>query len=214
MQFVFENLGAFGTGLLVTILLAIVGYVGAFVIGLVMATLRISPVPTLRAVGTAYVDVVRNVPLPVQFVVVFFVFPSIGITLSPLVASFTVLAVYHGAFATEIIRSGVNTVERGQVEAARSLGMPFGMTMSVVVLPIALRSMVPPLGSLFIALTKNTSVAYTISLVELTGTADRLAVENAQPVPVFLAAAFLYLLLTVPSGLALRVIERRVAVLR
>ena len=194
-----------------TVKLTLLSFVLAFVIGMVVAACRVSPVAPLRAAGTLYVEVIRNVPLPVQFVIFFFGFPKIGITYSPFVSSVIVLSVYTGAFIGETVRSGINTVDRGQAEAARSIGLTFPQLLTIVVLPQALRSVVAPIGNLFIALIKNSSIAYTISVVELTGTADRLNTELARPIPIFLGAFVIYLVMTIPSGWAVGAIERRVA---
>lgn len=214
MNVVTDNLNLFVDGTLVTIKLTLVAYLGAFGIGVLIAAFRVSPVPPLRAVGTLYVDVVRNIPLAVHFVLFYFALPKIGITFQPLTCAFLVLAIYHGTFAAEIIRSGINTVPKGQAEAARALGFTFPAVLGRVVLPQALRSVVPPLGSLFIALTKNSSLAYTISVVELSGVADKLANETARPIPAFLGSAVAYLLLTLPSAFAVRRLERKLAVVR
>lgn len=176
-----------------------------------MAACRVSPVTPLRAAGTFYVETVRNIPLPVHFVIFFFGLPKIGIQYSPFVSSIVVLSMYTGAFIGETVRAGINTVDRGQAEAARSIGLTFRQVLTIVVLPQALRSVVAPLGNLFIALIKNSSVAYAISVVELTGTADRLTTDLARPVPIFLGAVVIYLVLTIPCGWAVGAIERRVA---
>jgi glutamate transport system permease protein len=119
--------------------------------------------------------------------------------------------VYTGAFVGETVRAGINTVAKGQAEAARSIGLTFTQLLRIVVLPQALRSVVAPLGNLFIALVKNSSIAYTISVVELTGVADRLTTETAKPLAVFSGAFVAYLVLTIPSGYVVGAIERRVA---
>lgn len=196
---------------MVTVELTLISFVLAFAIGTLIAAFRVSPVAPLRAAGTFYVEVIRNIPLPVQFVIFFFGFPKVGIRYSPFVSSIIVLSVYTAAFIGETVRSGINTVDRGQAEAARSIGLTFGQVLGIVVLPQALRSVVAPLGNLFIALIKNSSIAYTISVVELTGTADRLNTELARPIPIFLGAFVMYLVLTIPSGWAVGAIERRVA---
>ena len=214
MDVVTGNLSGFVHAGWVTIELSVVSYIGAFVIGIVVAAFRVSPVPPLRAAGALYVDVIRNIPLAVHFVLFFFAFPKIGITFSPLTSAFIVLAVYHGSFAGEIIRAGINTVARGQAEAARALGFTFPAVLGRVVLPQALRSVVPPLGSLLIALIKNTSVAYTIAVVELTGFADKLGNETARPFPAFLGAGAAYLILTLPTAFVVRRLERKLAVVR
>jgi glutamate transport system permease protein len=179
-----------------------------------MASFRVSPVPPLRAAGTAYVEVVRNIPLAVLMVLFFFGFPKLGIAYSPFVSAVIVLSAYTGAFMTETIRAGINTVARGQVDAARAVGLTFPQVLGLVVLPQALRSVVAPLGNLFIALTKNTSIAFLISTPELTRVTHELAFETAQPLAVFLGTAVAYLLLTLPSGLVFGAIERRAAVRR
>lgn len=214
MDAVLSNLGDYARGMWTTTTLTVFSYAGAFVIGLVVASFRVSPVAPLRVLGTVYVDVIRNVPLVVQFLLFFFGFPKIGIQFSPFTSALIVLAVYHGAFATEVVRSGINTVPRGQVDAARALGFTFPATLTRLVLPQALRSVVQPLGSVFIALIKNSSVAYTISVVELTGTGDRLSTETAQAIPVFIGAAVGYLILALFSAFVLRQIEKRAVVVR
>ncbi|MDQ6781982.1 MAG: amino acid ABC transporter permease [Actinomycetota bacterium] len=214
MNVVVDNLSRFLSGALVTVELTVVAFLGAFVIGLVVAAFRVSPVLPLRAAGTLFVDVVRNIPLAVHFVLFFFAFPKVGITFPPLTSAFVVLAVYHGSFAAETIRAGINTVPQGQTEAARALGFTFPSVLGRVVLPQALRAVVPPLGNLFIALTKNSSLAYTISVVELTGVADKVANDTARPIPAFLGTAAGYLILTLPSAFIVRRLERRLAVRR
>src|SRR4051794_23741801 len=195
----------------VTVQLTLLGFVFAFAIGVVVAACRVSPVPPLRVAGTVYVEVFRNIPLIVLFVLFFFGFPKLGISYSPFVSSVIVLSVYTGAFIGETVRAGINTVAKGQAEAARAIGLTFGQTLRIVILPQALRSVVAPLGNLFIALIKNSSLAYTISVVELTGAADRLNTETAKPLVVFGGAAVFYLLLTLPSGYVIGAIERRAA---
>lgn len=173
-----------------------------------------SPVPPLRWAGATYVELVRNCPLTVLFFLFWFGLPNVGVQVPRFPSAVIVLALYTGAFVAEAIRSGINTVSRGQAEAARSLGLTFGQVLGLVVLPQALRTVVAPLGNVFIALIKNSSIAYTISVVELTGQAQTLAIRSANPLPVFAAAAVAYLILTLPSGFALGALERRLAVKR
>jgi glutamate transport system permease protein len=211
---VLDNLDRFVQGMGMTALLTMLSWLGAFVLGVAAASSRVGPIRPLRAAGTAYVGVVRNCPLTVLFVVFFFGFPSIGIIESRFTSAVIVLSVYTGAFVAETVRAGVNTVAPGQVEAARALGLGFTQVLGLVVLPQALRSVVGPLGSVFSALIRNTSIAYVIGQVELTGTAFQLSVASAQFVPVYLGAALAYLALTLPTGLAVGVLERRWAIRR
>jgi glutamate transport system permease protein len=211
---VFDNLDRFAEGVATTALLTVLSWVGAFVIGVAVASFRVGPILPLRAVGTVYVELIRNCPLTVLFVVFFFGFPSIGIIESPFTSAILVLSVYTGAFVAETVRAGVNTVAPGQVEAARSLGLGFTQVLGLVVLPQSLRSVVGPLGSLFSALIRNSSIAYAIGLIELTATAFQLSVESAQVIPVFAGAALAYLALTLPTGLVVGILERRLAIRR
>jgi glutamate transport system permease protein len=214
VDLILDNLDRFGEGLWTTVQLTVLSYVLAFAIGLVIATFRVSPVPPMRWAGVTYVEIVRNTPLLVLLILAFFGLPKLGLVWSPFTTAVIILSVYTGAFMGETIRAGVNTVAAGQADAARAIGLTFMQSMSLVVLPQALRSVVPPLGNLFIALTKNTSLAYAISVVELTGTADRLGNENAQALPAFGGACVAYLILTLPAGLLFGRLERRVLVRR
>ena len=214
MDVVLDNLDLYGKGLHTTVSLTLWSFVLAFSLGVLVASFRVSPVPPLRWVGGLYVETVRNIPLPVLFVLFFFGLPKAGVIYSPFVSSVIVLGAYTGAFVAETVRAGLNAVGVGQVEAARSLGFGFTQVLGIVVLPQALRTVVAPLGSLFIALTKNSSIAYTISVRELVGMADQINTDTAQPVAAYLGAAVAYLLLTYPSGLLVGVLERRTAIHR
>ena len=124
------------------------------------------------------------------------------------------LSLYTGSFVAETIRSGINSVAKGQAEAARALGLTYPQVLRIVILPQALRAVIAPLGSIFIALIKNSALANLLSVAELSGTAERLITETAQPIPLFLAAAVGYLILTIPSGFVLARIEHRYAIKR
>jgi glutamate transport system permease protein len=208
---VLDNLDVFIAGLRTTVGLTLLSYAVALGVGIVIAACRVSPIPPLRWAGVFYVETVRNTPLTVLFVLFFFGLPKVDILFEPFPTAVIVLGGYTGAFVAETVRSGINTVSRGQAEAARSLGLTFPQVLRIVVLPQALRSVVGPLGGLFIALTKNSSIAAIISVSELVFRTDNLANETARAVPVYLGAAVAYLLVTIPSGVAFRALERRVA---
>lgn len=209
MGVVLENLDLIGRGLLVTVALTVLSWLGAFAIGSGLAASRVSPVAPLRRAAAGYVTVFRNVPLLVLFLLFFFGFPKLGVRYPPFVSAVIVLSVYTGAFVGETIRAGINTVAAGQADAARALGLTFRQVLLVVVLPQALRSVVQPLGNLFIALSKNTSIAFSIAVVELTGVASQLITAYARPIPVVAGIAAAYLLITYPAGLAVGALERR-----
>jgi glutamate transport system permease protein len=209
-----DNFGRFADGFWITVQLTLLSFVFAFIIGVLVAGFRVSPIPPLRAAGALYVETVRNTPLLVLLILAFFGLPKLGFTWSAFITAIVVMSIYTGAFVGEAIRAGINTVGVGQVEAARAIGLRFSQVLGLVVLPQALRSVVQPLGSLFSALVRNTSLAYAISVLDLTGTADRVGNETAQYLPAFTGAFIGYLILTLPAGFVFGVIERRVAVKR
>jgi glutamate transport system permease protein len=214
MSVLVHNLGAFGTGFRLTLALTLASFAGALAIGIVVASMRVSPVAPLRAAGTLYVETVRNIPLLVLMFLFFFGFPKIGIQYPPFPSAVIVLAAYTGSFVAEAIRSGVNTVAQGQAEAARAIGLTFAQSMRLVVLPQALRAVVAPIGNIFVALIKNTSLALTISVMELGFQYDRLLTTTAQAVPVSVGIVVCYLALALSAGWLFSVLEHRVAMKR
>jgi glutamate transport system permease protein len=215
MEFVLDNLDLYLQGFWVTIRLAVISGVIALTLGTMLAAFRVSPIPPLRWMGAVYVEVVRNTPLTVVFFFIVFVGPRLGVNLPFFSSALVALSVYTAAFVCEAVRSGVNGVAVGQAEAARSIGFTFFQTLSLVVLPQALRSVVPPLINIFIALTKNTSVAGAFFVAELFNVGRRLTNQDARyAIEVLVAVAFFYLLITVPAGLVANRVERKVAIAR
>ncbi|MBW3573258.1 MAG: amino acid ABC transporter permease [Actinobacteria bacterium] len=214
MEVVLDNLGRYGSGVATTVSLTLAGWAGALVLGVVVAAFRVGPVAPLRAAGAVYVQLVRNCPLAVLFVFFYFGLPDAGLTLPTFPTAVVVLSLYTGTYVAETVRAGISAVSAGQAEAARALGLGFTQVLGLVVVPQALRTVVAPLGSLFIALIRNTSIAFTIGVVELTGTMFQVGNRTADYTTAFLTAATAYFLLTLPSGVAVDALERRVAVKR
>jgi glutamate transport system permease protein len=215
VEVVLDNLDLFLDGTRTTVSLTVSSFAAALVIGAVVAGFRVSPVPPLRWVGAFYVGTVRNTPLAVLMVLFFSGFPDAGIIVdSRYISAIIVLAAYTGAFVGETIRAGINAVATGQGEAARALGLTFPQVLVIVVLPQAVRTVVGPLGSIFIALIKNSSLAALISVAELAGNAEQLVTDTAQPIPIFLATGLAYLALAIPAGRAVAVLEHRLAIKR
>lgn len=215
MDAIIESTPLYLEGLLATIQLLVISGIGAFVVGVLIAAMRISPIPTLRTFATVYTEILRNIPLLLVLFFCAFVLPILGVDLDFFVLACIGLTAYTSPFVAEAVRSGVNGVPIGQAEAARSIGLNFGQTVSLVVLPQAVRMVVPPLINVFIALTKNTSVAGIFFVVELFGAANRATRDQSDAViPVLLYAAVLYLLITIPLGQIAGRIEKKVAVLR
>jgi glutamate transport system permease protein len=212
---VLNNLDTYREGFVTTLELSVLSSVLALVGGTLLAAMRVSPVPTLRAAGATYVELVRNTPLTVVFFFVVFVLPQLDILLPYFAFAVIALTVYHAAFFCEAVRSGINAVGVGQAEAARSIGLTFGQSLRLVVLPQAFRTVIPPLINVVIALIKNSSIAAAFGVVELTATGTRLANANGDAViAVLVGVAVCYLVLTLPSGWLAGRLERRVAVAR
>lgn len=211
MDVVLDHLDIYAAGLRLTLWLSLVSFALAMVIGTVVATMRVSPVAPLRAAGLAYVETFRNIPLTVFFALAVFGLPKVGITFSFFTFGVLVLSLYTGAFVTEALRSGINTVATGQAEAARSLGLTFGQTLRHVVVPQAARTVVQPVGSLFIALVKNSAIGSAFAIPELTQRFDQLTEREAATVALLLGTAVAYLLITIPAGVLTGVVERKVA---
>jgi glutamate transport system permease protein len=187
----------------------------ALTFGTVLAAMRVSPAPPLRWAGTAYVEVVRNTPLTLVFVLIVFGLPELGFRFSFFVRAMIALSVYTSAFVCEVLRSGINAVQPGQAEAARALGLTFGQTLREIVLPQAFRTVIPPLGNILIALTKNTAIAEAFGVIEATGTFDNLIRDFPQAFwALFLGTALGYVVIVLAISGVLRIVERRAVVLR
>ena len=156
------------SGFWLTLRLLLVSGAGALVIGTVFATMRMSPVPVMRGAAKTYVVIFRNTPLLILIILTYYGLPEIGIRFSFFTMVSIAMMVYTGTFVTESLRAGVNAIPLGQAEAARSIDMPFGLAMTQVILPQSFRAVVPPLASVLIALTKNTSLAASFGLAEAT----------------------------------------------
>jgi len=214
MTLLLQYLPQFETGLLTTIALTVLGFAGALSAGIVVAVMRVSPVPVLRGVGTVYVEVLQNIPLLALLVVAIFALPEVGLQAGLFTTATIVVAVYEAAFVAEAIRSGINTVALGQSEAARALGFTFDQSLRYVIMPQALRAVIQPLGTLFIALTMNTALAAGVGVVELTATANRVDLIEAQPIPIYVGAALGYMAIAAVGALVTGVLERRMVIAR
>ena len=197
-----------------TIVMAIIAGVGSLILGTLVTAARISPIPVLRALAFAYVQFFVNVPLLVLLILAVFVLPDAGIIAPLTPTAVIVLVLYEAAYVAEAVRSGVNTVGNGQVEASRALGLTLGQSLRYVLIPQSLRAAVQPLGNVMIALTMNTALAAAVGVVELTAAANKLNLVQAQPILIFSVAGLVYMALALVIGLGTGKIERRVAIKR
>jgi putative glutamine transport system permease protein len=209
MDPVIQNFPLLLSGLVTTLELALISGGIALVSGVVVALLRVAPFAPLRWLGTDFVEFMRNVPLLAHMFFWVFGLGFLGITLPEFVGAFCGLGFYTAAFVAEAVRAGVLSIARGQVEAARSLGLSYGQMMQLIVLPQAFAIVVPPLGNLFIAMTKNTSVAAAVTVPELLFQAQVVEARTFATYAVFLTTGAMYLSLTLPLGGLVNLLERR-----
>ncbi|NKX91760.1 amino acid ABC transporter permease [Sanguibacter hominis ATCC BAA-789] len=219
----YDILGAFA----MTLRLTGMALLGSLGIGTVLAVMRISPIPSLQLGGAIYVNVVRNTPLTLILVACSLgLYTQLGIVLADSSSpTFIVdnnirlavlgLSAYHASFVCEALRSGVNTVPTGQAEAARSIGLSFGQSLRLVILPQAFRGAIAPLGNVVIALTKNTTVAATIGVAEASYVMKEMI--EFRPDVIFLVFAIFaigFVVIVLPVGVFMTWLSRRVAVTR
>ena len=215
MQFLFDNVDLLVRAFLTTLGLSALAGLLAVVLGTLLAAARVSPIPPLRGLATFYVEVFRNTPLTVVFFFLIFGLPQIDFVIGFFPGAVLSLGLYTAAFVCEAVRSGINAVSVGQAEAARAVGMTFGQTLRLVVLPQAIRSVIPPLASILIALAKNTAIAEAFGLVEATGRMDNLVRDFPTALyPLFFGTAAGYIVIVLAIAVIARVLERRLVVLR
>ena len=196
-------------GLLHTVEASLYGLLGAFALGVIIAVMRIAPIRVLNWVGTAYVEFIRNIPL---LITVFFFYnglPVLHISLSGFASGTIGLAVYTSSFIAEAIRAGIQAVPKGQLEAARSSGLTYIQAMRYVILPQAIKIVIPPLGNQFINLVKNSSILGVVAGLDLMYQADLVNSETFDVFSTYIFVGVFYLLLTIPLSLFVRYLERR-----
>ncbi|MEU6672561.1 amino acid ABC transporter permease [Streptomyces sp. NPDC046853] len=215
MDVLLDNLSLFREGFFGTLKLTAASALVAVVAGVIIAGFRVSPVTPLRIFGTLWVTLLRNTPLTLLFLVAFFVVPKV---LFPDLDSFLLATLacgfYTSAFVAEAVRSGINTVPLGQAEAARAIGLTFTQTMRLIVLPQATRTVVPPLSSIFIALTKNTAIAGAFDNVDLFNVSKTLSNDGYDIAVIFIWITLAYLIITYAISGLFRLLEHRLEVAR
>ncbi|WFE49684.1 amino acid ABC transporter permease [Micromonospora sp. WMMD1155] len=209
-----DNGQLFVDGFTNTVKLFLIAAVGSLVLGTLLGAMRVSPVPALRAFGATYVNLVRNTPLTLVFAFLVFAVPKLDVNIDYFASATIALTVYTSAFVCEVIRSGVNTVAAGQAEAARALGMTFGQVLTLIVLPQALRAMVPPMVSVFIAMLKNTTIAAGFSVLEAGAIPAYMAERGEPQFAVLLWITIGFLILILPLVALQRFLERKWRVAR
>ena len=212
-DYAIDSLPALLRGLQVTLLATLLGSLLAFALGLVFALVRRSRVPVLSQLVWAFVEFWRSTPLLVQAILIFFVLPGFGITLSPLTAGVVALGLHYACYTSEVYRAGIDAVPRGQWEAAAALHLPRSRVWLGVVLPQAVPRVVPALGNYVISMFKEVPLLLAIGVVEVVTVANQLGAQTFRLVEPLTLAGVLFLLISYPASLLVRRLERRVGVL-
>jgi arginine/lysine/histidine transport system permease protein len=209
-SFMSEYYSFFIDGAIFTIILAIFTVIFGVMLGVVLALLRISKNKLLNFIGTAYVEFIRGTPLMVQLFIIYFGLPNIiGFPLPDMVAAVLALSMNSGAYIAEIIRAGIQAVDKGQMEAARSLGMNYKMAMLYIIIPQAVKNILPALGNEFIVVIKESSIVSVIGIGELMYNADTVRGNTYKAFEPLLVAAFMYFIMTFTLSKLMGRFERR-----
>jgi len=208
---------ALAEGMWTTVWVTLTSFAIALVIGAILVIMHVSPAAPARWAANAYTQLFRNVPLLAVLLIMYFGLPSIGIKADSWVWALLGLGLYTGALVGETLRSGINSIPLGQAEAARSIGLTFGQSLGTVILPQSVRVVIPPLGSLLIALVKNSALVSAIGVTELTAQSRRL-IENPQSLynlwAVIIGVTVGYLLIAFVLSFLVGIVEKRTAFVR
>jgi len=203
-----EHLDRYLIGLGGTLAASLISLVASFILGAIIAVFRITPIKPLQWLGTIYVEFIRNIPL---MLIAFFTLVGlplvIGTVLIPFVAGLTALTVYTSAFIAEVIRAGIQAIPKGQMEAARSSGLTYTQAMWHIILPQAVKLVIPPLGNQFLNLVKNSSIFTVLSATDIMYQADLINSDTFDTFSTYIFAAMFYLVLTIPLSFGIRYLE-------
>lgn len=209
MTVLIEYWPLFLKGTLVTLELTLLSLVCSLIVGLFTAFARLSDNIILNKIAGLYISIIRGTPLLVQLMYVYFILPEFGIKLSAFSAALIGLTLYEGAYLAEIYRAGINSVGKGQLEAAYAIGMNYPTAMRRIILPQAIKNVLPAIGNTAILLLKNSSLAGVIAVNELMHTGEELAISTFKNIEIFTLVAIIYWLLHYPLARLVTSLEKR-----
>ncbi|XZF74888.1 amino acid ABC transporter permease [Bacillus sp. AL-1R] len=201
-----EHMEYFLEGLRVTILTSLIALLCSFILGTIIAVMRIAPIKPLNWLGSVYVEFIRNIPV---LVIVFFTY--LAGSFSGMIAGTIGLTIYTAAFISEAIRAGILSVPKGQIEAARSTGLSYGQAMRLIILPQAIKIVIPPLGNQFLNLVKNSSLLAVVAGGDLMYQGDLISAMTYVTFDTYIFVALFYLVLTIPLSIGVGYLEKRLA---
>ena len=205
------RLGVLMMGFILTLKISIVSTIFGIIIGIIVGIARLSKEPVTRGISLAYVELIRNTPLLVQIFIIYFFVGSM-LRLSAFVAGTAALSIFAGAYVGEIVRAGIQSIHKGQMEASRSLGMSYANAMRYIVLPQAFKRIIPPLAGQFISLIKDSSLVSVIALADLMFQGQQAVARTYYTFEIYFTVAFLYLIMTFTLSMATQYIERKLAI--
>jgi polar amino acid transport system permease protein len=203
------RLGFFWTGTLVTIETSALSLLFGSILGVFIGVMRVAPVRPLRSLAACYIYVIRGTPTLTQLFFIYFGLPALGINLTAMASGIIGLSLNSAGYIGEIVRGGIEGVPVGQWEAARVLGLSYPGAMRFIVLPQALRAMLPAIGNEFVTLIKESSLLSTLAIAELTMVGQQVRSVTYASFETFIIVGAIYLLLTTMTGMALRQLEKR-----
>jgi polar amino acid transport system permease protein len=205
------RMGILMIGFMMTLKISILATFFAIIIGTIVGISRLSSEPVTRAISLAYVELIRNTPLLVQIYIIYF-FVGTMLQLSAVTAGTAALSIFAGAYVGEIVRAGIQSIHKGQMEAARSLGMSYAEAMRHIILPQAFKRIIPPLAGQFISLIKDSSLVSVIALADLMFQGQQAVAKTYYAFEIYFTVAFLYLVMTFTLSMGTQYIERRLAI--
>jgi glutamate transport system permease protein len=210
MQVLLDNLDLFVLGFTNTVIMFVISAVFSLILGCIIGILRIAPSAPMRAVGTVYVNTLRNTPLALLMMFFALGYPKLGLPpLDYMTLAIIALVLYSASYVAEVFRSGINSINKGQTEAARALGLTFGQVLRVVLLPQAFRNVVPPLVSVFIAALKNTTVASGFSVMQAGAISANMSERGENLLVTLLWVALFFFILVMGLAAVQRKLERK-----
>ncbi|MDR0846701.1 MAG: amino acid ABC transporter permease [Lactobacillales bacterium] len=199
----------FLAGFLVTIRASVIALIASLIVGTLMAIFQLVPNKLIAGLAKAYVELFRNIPLVVIAMFFFIVVPTMGLQLDGFEAGTIGLAIYTSAFIAEVVRAGINAVDRGQLEAALSQGLTYSQAMRFIILPQAFKIVIPPLGNQFINLVKNSSILAVVAGLDLMYQGDAIAASTFETIPSYMLVGLFYLVITMPLSYLMNYLEKR-----
>ena len=192
-----------------TLKVSLIALLVGLILGIVICLAKISTFKVFNVIAAIYVEIIRNTPILVQIMIIYFALPEIGISFTPFMSAIIALSINSGAYVSEIFRSGILAIDKGQMEAGRSLGFSYFQTMKLIILPQALKNSLPALGNEFISLVKESSIVYFVGVADIMFTANTVKNATYQTFGPYLVAAAIYFIITSILSLLVKRLEKK-----